>query len=164
MIILLLSIILYHIVVVRCENASATATTTLDKDLILTKTLTYNKSGNIHALSWSKRSRIPTNPSPPTSELNHSVIQYQYQLVAASVSTIQVWNITITKIRQTNSSSSTLHNETTNDEIQYNLTNLINQSEIDNNTNGTTASIIRALSFSSNGKWLASGTFKLIKR
>lgn len=111
----LLTLLIYLIQTVH-GNDNNTLTTTNElfqlklDDLVLVNALAYNKSGNINALSWSL-TYLPN--------ASNATLQYQtqyYLLVAASVTTFQVWNGTIVrsegkKIKVNfQSLSGTLHN------------------------------------------------------
>ena len=103
-------------------------------DLVLVDTLVYNKSGNINALAWSL-TNVPTATN--TSQNYHHP---NYFLVAASVTTFQVWNGTIPRKNDNNQSDASI--------IQWGIEQIIPSNNIGH-----------AVAFSPNGKWLALGTY-----
>ena len=96
-------------------------------DVVLVDSLSYNESGNIHSLTW----RRTTGNAP----------SYNYQLVAASLSTSQVWNYTAAS--GSNSSAWKLDHI-----LDFFVVKPLNKS---------TETNVRAVSFSPNKRWLAIG-------
>ena len=135
----LLTLLIYLIQTVH-GNDNNTLTTTNElfqlklDDLVLVNTLAYNKSGNINALSWSL-TYLPN--------ASNATLQYQtqyYLLVAASVTTFQVWNGTIVRSEGKNQSEFSI--------TQWNIAQLI-----------PSTNIAHAVAVSPNGKWMALGMY-----
>ena len=140
----LFTLLIYLIRTVHSNDGStSTATTTttttttnetqplkLD-DLVLVATLAYNKTGNIKSLSW-KFNRRTSASNTTTTGVHH---YHHYSLVAASVTTFQVWN----GIQQ-------FDNNQSDASIDWDIVQLI-----------PSKSIASAVAFSPNGKWLALG-------
>jgi WD40 repeat protein len=132
----LLTILIYFIQTVQSNYGNTTTTKTTNEtnqlkldNLVLVDTLAYIKSGNINALSWCLRSR-------PTASNTTVPFHQNYLLVAASVTTFQVWNGTKTRNNQSDATA-----------IKWDIIQLI-QSE----------NVAHAVAFSPNGKWLALGS------
>ena len=130
---ILFALLIYLTRTVHSNDDDTTTTTTVNEtnhrkldDLGLVATLAYNKSGNINALSWS---------FDETSTASNTTEHYrQFYLVAASVTTFQVWN----EIELSNNQSDA--------STKWNIEQLI-----------PSRNIAHAVAFSPNRKWLALG-------
>ena len=143
----LLALLIYLIGILYSSGENTTTTNEAQyeiklDDLVLLDTLAYIKSGNINALSWSLR--YQQTASNTTQLHNHYPATY-FVIVAASVTTFQVWNgTTIT----TSSNNKNDTNSSSDSIINWGIVQLIPSSNV-----------AHAVAFSPNGKWLALGKY-----